>query len=333
MKKLYFLCFLFSSLITVFFQGARISANAESSRKNAAVSSDQYYHIQKHHGLSYLKNDDGTPGQGWYVKFNAGFRSLGSLKDIKLFRKHSFHLVHAGKKGLLKTDEDTENFYFDERGYLADSTGLFKLRGQYYFLKDGMLQTKDTTYKKKTYYMNLNGTVAGYQKGARLYSCTNRKKMSSIAKRDFQTRSYAREIILSTVNTSMSENEKLQACFQWVVKHYSYADVPCNGEKGWTSKSGETMLRNGIGDCRGLAVGFAYLASELGFKETYLCQDSINVFSGSHCWTSVNGRYYDPLFYNSKRPTRYLAVFNGSTPEEYYKKTHCTASQKFKPGD
>ena len=329
MKKL-FLFFLMGSFITLSSQVAGTNAKADS--KQASADSLQYYHIQKKHDRFYLKNENGTPGQGWYVKFNAGYRSLSSLKDIKLFRKHSFRLVHAGKKGRLKLDEDTENFYFDERGYLADSTGLFKLRGHYYFLKDGMLQTKDTTYRKKTYYMNLNGTVAGYQKGTRLFS-TNGKKMSAIAKRDFQTRGYAREIIHSTVNTSMNENEKLQACFQWVVKHYSYAEVPCNGEKGWTSKSGETMLRRGIGDCRGLAVGFAYLASELGFKETYLCQDSKNVFSGSHCWTSVNGKYYDPLFYNSKRPTRYLAVFNGSTPEAYHQKTHCSASQKFKPGD
>ena len=46
----------------------------------------------------------------------------------------------------------------------------------------------------------------------------------------------------------------------------------------------------------------------------------------------INGRYYDPLFYNTKKPQRYMAVFNGSTPEAYAKKTHCHVSQKFRPG-
>lgn len=307
-------------------------AKMQYSIKKGSINST-YFHVQKNKGKLYLKNSAGKTGYGWYIKFKAGLLPLSSLDDLKLYPKNSFSLSYANSKGILKANEHTKNhFYFNKKGYLADSTGLYKIRGHYYFLKDGKLQTKEITYKKKKYYTNINGTVCGFKKGNQYYSPQG-KKLSAIQKRDFQTRIYAREIISGTVKTSMTKNQRLQACFLWVVHHYSYVDIKCHGEKGWTSSLGMTMLKRGIGDCRGLAVGFAYLASEAGFKNTYLCQDSKNIFSGSHCWTSVDGRYYDPLFYNAKRPRRYLPVFNGSTPNEYYKKTHCTASQKFRPGE
>ena len=76
-----------------------------------------------------------------------------------------------------------------------------------------------------------------------------------------------------------------------------------------------------------------FLASELGYKRVVIAQDTSDRFSGTHVWAVVNGKCYDPLFYNTAKPKRYLPVFKGSTQKQYTDKTHCTVNGKFRPGD
>lgn len=291
------------------------------------------YHILEKADRLYMKDKNEKNTSGWFIKVGEDYRRLGSVEDLGIYKRKKFKILFADDNGRIATDKTIrEEFPFNENGVLVQISGLYHIRGNYYFIKNGKLQTQDGKYGKVKYYIRLNGTVYSYKEEGEMYSPAG-DKLSYTSRRDIRARLCARDIITKITKKSMSKKEKLQACFQWVVHNYSYVEVGCRGEKGWTSKSGLLMLQRGIGDCRVLAVGFAYLASELGYEDTYFCQDSKNVFSGSHCWTSVNGKYYDPLFYNSKRPERYMAVFNGSTPEAYREKTHCTASQKFKPGE
>lgn len=185
---------------------------------------------------------------------------------------------------------------------------------------------------KTEYHFNLDGTIAYFTKGEKYYAASG-KRLNDIQKKNVITREHARTIIKKCTKKGMTEKEKLLACFKWIVKNYYYTEYSCDGKKGWTSEAGDAMLVKNNGDCRTLAAGFAFLASELGYEDVYICQDSKNKFSGSHCWTQVDGKCYDPLFYNSRRPKRYMDVFCGSSTKAYYNKTHCTANQKFAPGE
>ena len=289
------------------------------------------YHVLKKKRGRFLVDEKGKSVTGWFIKIHSEYQKLGGIEDLGIYKTRKFKILFAGKNGKIAADTTHGGFTFTGKGYLSSVTGLFQIRKHFYFIKEGCLVAQDTKYKKAKYFVRLDGTVSGIKKGKKMYKPSG-QKMSDIERRDIRARLYAKEIICDITKKTMSKDEKLQTCFQWVVHNYNYVEVECNGEEGWTSRSGITMLQKGIGDCRTLAVGFAYLASELGYDDACLCQDSRNKFSGAHCWTNVDGKYYDPLFYNTKKPEKYLSVFNGSTPEAYLRKTHCSASQTFKPG-
>ncbi len=281
---------------------------------------------------TFLVNEDGRKQTGWYLRSGKTYWKLGKIKDIGLYKRKEFYLIYADAQGRIPQDAEVCGVPFDGEGSAIGAQGIYRIRGKYYLFCQGRLQTTDITQKKVTYYINLDGTLAYYSRRRKCFDPSGKPlntKMSSEA----QTRQQARKVLRVISRKSMTRKQKLETCFQWVVDHYGYDEKRCRGNKGWTSESGYQLLRYGNGDCRVLAAGLAFLASELGFRDVYICQDTPNRFSGSHCWTEVNGKCFDPLFYNSSRPRRGMRVFCGSTPEQYHSKTHCFANQKFKPGD
>lgn len=280
---------------------------------------------------TYLVDKDGEPQSGWFIQSGEDYWKLRSIQDIGLYKKKNFWILYADGEGILPKDTEVCGVVFDSEGSPSETKGIYRIRGKYYLILQGRLQTTDITLKKDKYYINMDGTVAYYSRRGKNFQ-PNGKKMSSQRGSEARTRQQARKVIRVITKKSMTRKQKLEKCFQWVVDHYGYYEKTCNGKKGWTSKSGYQLLRYGSGDCRVLAAGFAFLASELGYQDVEICQDSVGRFSGCHCWAQVNGKCFDPLFYNSNRPRRRMSVFCGSTPEQYRSKTHCIANQKFKPG-
>lgn len=287
--------------------------------------------LEQDEGEVYLLDEEGEEQTGWYLWSGKEYWKLGSIKDIGLYKTKRFRILYADSEGKVPVDSQVCGVPFDAEGVPSEAEGVYRIRGKYYLLRQGRLQTRDIRLKKDKYYINLDGTVAYYSRHGKYFHPSG-KKMDSQKRSEAQTRQQARKVIRVITRKSMTQRQKLETCFQWVVGHYGYYEKNCNGKRGWTSESGYQLLRHGSGDCRVLAAGFAFLASELGYKEVYICQDSANRFSGCHCWTQVNGKCFDPLFYNSNRPRRRMQVFCGSTPEQYRSKTHCVANQKFKPG-
>ncbi len=317
------------SCILIFFVGIFFVEQPATGGK--AQKNTDTYHVAERDEDMYLKNRKGKRMSGWFMKLEDRYKKLGSVTDLGNYKKKKFPVIYADEDGKIAADTQIRDFIFNKKGQLAKLTGSYRIKGKYYFFRNGKLWTSDIKYKKAKYYINLDGTVHAYLKKGKFYSPSG-KKLKKYQIRHLHTTLYAREIIKQITTPDMTKKEKLQKCFKWVVKNYSYVETVCDGKKGWTAKSGAYMLKRGIGDCRALAMGFVYLADGIGYKNSYLCQDCKNRFSGSHCWAMINGRYYDPLFYNTKKPQRYMAVFNGSTPEAYAKKTHCHVSQKFRPG-
>lgn len=280
---------------------------------------------------TYLVDEDGEPQSGWFIRSGEDYWKLGSIQDIGLYKNKRFWVLYANQKGKIPKDSEICGVPFDSEGSPSEAQGIYRIRGKYYLILQGRLQTTDITWKKDKYYINLDGTVAYYSQRSKYFQPSG-KKMGSLKSTEARTRQQARKVIRVITKKSMTQKQKLETCFQWVVDHYGYYEKTCNGKKGWTSESGYQLLRYGSGDCRVLAAGFAFLASELGYRDVTICQDSVDRFSGCHCWAQVDGKCFDPLFYNSNRPHRRMAVFCGSTPEQYRSKTHCIANQKFRPG-
>lgn len=303
-----------------------------SGRTCQAAETGQSLFLEQEEEDLLLVDEDGEEQAGWHLRSGKTYWKLGQIKDIGLYKHKKFQLVYADTQGRIPQDSEVCGVPFDAEGSTAEARGIYRIRGKYYLLYRGKLQTTDITRKKTTYYINLDGSVAYYSRHGKAFYPSG-KRMNAKMRSEAQTRQQARKVLRIISRKSMTRKQKLEKSFQWVVDHYGYDEKRCRGNQGWTSESGYQLLRYGYGDCRVLAAGFAFLASELGFEEVYICQDSVNRFSGSHCWTEVDGKCFDPLFYNSPRPRRGMRVFCGSTPEQYHSKTHCTANQKFKPGD
>lgn len=304
---------------------------AKGSRKNNFLLAARRLFLEQTEEETYLVDGDGEPQSGWFLRSGEDYWKLGSIQDIGLYKNKKFWIIYANGKGKIPKDSEVCGVPFDSEGTPSETKGIYRIRGKYYLILQGRLQTTDITLKKDKYYINLDGTVAYYSQRGKYFQPSG-KKMNSLGSSEAHTRQQARKVIRVITKKSMTRKQKLETCFQWVVEHYGYYEKTCNGKKGWTSESAYQLLRHGSGDCRVLAAGFAFLASELGYQNVAICQDSVDRFSGCHCWAQVNGKCFDPLFYNSNRPRRRMGVFCGSTPEQYRNKTHCIANQKFRPG-
>lgn len=310
--------------------GGKTSVNSQKSKKES-LPEGQILTLEQDEEETYLLDEDGEPQTGWYIRSGENYWKLGSIPDIGLYKNKKFHVIYADPEGKIPINAEICGVPFDAEGLPSEAKGIYRIKGKYYFIHQGRLQVTDITLQKIRYYINIDGTVAYYKQRGKCFQPSG-KKMNAAKSSEAKTRQQARKVIRVITRKSMTRKQKLEKCFQWVVDHYGYYEKTCDGKKGWTAESGYHLLRYGSGDCRVLAAGFAFLASELGYKEVYICQDTANRFSGCHCWAQVDGKCFDPLFYNSPRPRRGMRVFCGSTPEQYRSKTHCIANQKFRPG-
>lgn len=329
MKKSIWTITLLSLTALCGFSGGKCRANASS----VAHDGEKYQIIRnKEDGKRYLIDNKKKTVSGWHMRIGKKYYRLGKINDVGFYKTKQVKLIFTKKSGKFAKNECIRTIDFDSSGLTTTTKGMKKIGHNYYFISHGYLQTSDITYKGVKYYINLNGTVACYRTKGVVYSPSG-KKLTKPQRKEVLARSHARTIIRECTNKSMTQSKKMDKCFMWVVKNYSYTERRCKGQKGWSSISADALYRFQSGDCRTLSTGFAFLASELGYRKVKIAQDCGGRFSGTHVWALVNNRCYDPLFYNTAKPKRYLPVFKGSTPAAYAAKTHCHASQTFKPGD
>lgn len=302
-----------------------------SSPTTSAKQAAEHYKIESKDGKLRLTDAKNKPVNGWFIKIGKKFYPLGELHDAGFYETSKVQLIYAKRSGYLPANATVKKIKFDEKGYPV-STGLFRIHGKYYFLQEGHIQTEDITYKEKKYVINLQSEVTHYTKKKNSYTPAG-KKLSEPEQKNAKARSLARIIIKLCTKKSMSQEKKLEKCYDWIIEHRLHCMRTCDGKKGWTSEAAIDMFRTNSGDCRTYAAGFAFLASELGYKRVYLHQNHIDQFSDTHCWTSVNGRYYDPYYYKVRKPKKYKNAYNGSTPKQFAYELKCYSRQKFKPGE
>ncbi len=134
----------------------------------------------------------------------------------------------------------------------------------------------------------------------------------------------AKQIVDSICDPGDSLATKQEKCYQYVAKFpYLLKDYPVGNFIGnWNCLDAHyaNNILNGYGDqdalgaeCVGEAAALAYLYAELNFGDVYL------YISPIHGWVYAGGRYWDPLFVESKGRKYYNASSYEAAPTYSYK--------------
>lgn len=188
--------------------------------------------------------------------------------------------------------------YYRDGKYLK---GYQKIGNNYYlFNKKGTQQKKDYKYHGVLYYIDTKGRVQAYKKGKSYYKVTG-KRISKNKAEVFRAEHNAEVIVARITNKRMSRSQKLLACFKWVIRkpYHTWRRFDQSG-RVWYAVYANDHFERGRGNCHADAAAFAYLAKELGYKNVYVCEDTVRTNNSAHGWCEINGLVYDPLFAEAK---------------------------------
>lgn len=221
------------------------------------------------------------------------------------------------------------SYHFDANGFMQ--TGLQKIgKKTYYFGGDGlMVANAFANIGGSIYYFGADGAmvkntiVQGYQIGpdgkviiptapatqnniaASVQNNVTPPVVGSAGGRDAIAAS-VNQIIATVTNASMTQDQKLAACYNYVMASTSYQrshEVP-SGD--WTVPYAMQVYTTGTGNCYKYAAAFAYLAKALGY-ETKVITGEVHAARGGttpHSWVEIfiNGGWYvfDPELQDAK---------------------------------
>lgn len=117
-----------------------------------------------------------------------------------------------------------------------------------------------------------------------------------------QLKLLTRSIVSQITNDSMTQSQKLYACWNYVVSgRIRYVGkYPNLNQAGWQRSMALNVLQTGYGNCYGFACAFSALAYEVGYSPKLVCGRVTGRRDGAadgltrHCWVLINGAYYDP---------------------------------------
>lgn len=264
---------------------------------------------------------------------NSGYlmRNKWVIKGSKVYRTNAKGVIQ--KNTLMKINGN--EYFFDSKGVryqnkwktFKDGKAYFTAKGcrafgevkigktLYFFNSKGYLVTGKTTATSgdMTYYLDGNGVVEMKKKqtgSAYLYYNPSGSVMSNVQVDEYMTLVTARRIAAENTNASMSDEEKLLACFKWVAVKYYRDRRRFSNFEGWPTVYANDIYTYGNGDCHSFASAFAYLAKALGYKNIYVCTDAPGNHGEGHSWCEINGKVYDPLFADGRKD--YVTYYAGS---------------------
>lgn len=251
--------------------------------------------------------------KGWYT-YGTKKRYYRNGQYLTGMHKINGDVYYFSSKGYMKTGWIThknKKYYFGSNG--KRYSGVKKINKKYYYFSDkGVLRTKTVKVGNYTYYCKENGILEAWKKGSTLYYASG-KKMNSTKAYEYETLQRAKNIVAQITNSGMSRSEKLQTCFDWVIKHYYDTRRIFYNQKAWPALyANDYFIPSGGGDCFSDACSFAYLAKALGYNNIYVCVDTTVLDGSGHCWAEIGGLVYDPLFAEAKNYYGYYGVTYGS---------------------
>lgn len=205
-------------------------------------------------------------------------------------------------------------YHLDRNGYVQ--VGLTEVDGKFYFLHPGgvvvagWLQIGDGIY-----YFQADGSMA-------INTVVDGFVLGSDGRLTGETQSALQQqvnaIIAAVTTADMTAEQKLRACYQYVMDSSKYkrdTEVP-SGD--WTGRYAQEILSTGKGNCYRYACGFAYLAKGLGYEARVVTGTVRSLKGGQtpHGWAEVyiNDGWY--VFDAVMEDSRHVDMF-GRTYEDY----------------
>ncbi len=254
---------------------------------------------------------------GWVKKNGNVFYFLKGKKvsGLKKINGQKYYFEESGKrKGRMVTGWRTigsRRYFFATGGKVGKKlghmiTGWKKIDGKRYYLipsgsAAGQAATGWMKIQEKWYYFDQKGAL-----DTRMKVDNNRNGDSTGSAKD-KTERRAQIIVAKITTASMTKEQKLWACFQYVMKYPGRRPrTPHYYGNDWPVVYANDMFIDGSGNCFSYAAAFAFLARACGYTNVYACNDS------GHGWTEIDGKIYDPEEYrNTSRKyygTSYSAV-------------------------
>jgi len=182
-------------------------------------------------------------------------------------------------------------YHFDENGYLQ--LGMTNVGDEtYYLYYTGMMATGWLTQGADLYFFNPDGTMAkdtvinGYRFGSD-------GRLEGIDEQAQEEKSELEQVVdnilASIITPDMTEDQKIAACYQYMVDASSYKRTYETPSGDWTGQFAMEILITGKGNCYRYAAGFAYLLKGLGY-DTKVITGEIGSRRGGmapHGWTEV----------------------------------------------
>ncbi len=225
----------------------------------------------------------------------------GNRQERKFF-KVGKNVYYANKKGEIQKGWKTLNkkkFYFDQKGRACP--GLKKINGKtYYFSWRGevrkgwqIVDGKKRYFHSKTGVMLKNRVIDGIRLDEEgNVVLTKKEKLLELCK----------QILSEITETSMTRNQKIQACYQYMASRGSFYYATWRNfgwYEDWHVDYAYEMLTGRGGNCYNFACAFAYLCKAAGCDVQIVrgrihgSRDGAADGFTRHCWTIIDGLHYD----------------------------------------
>lgn len=255
----------------------------------------------KDHKITTKKISKLKKNKTYYVRI----RTYKEVDGKKYYSAWSSVKTRVTGTGKLKTSGN-KKYYVYQDGTKAKHTFITIGKKTYYFDKTGTMVTGWKKIKDEYYYFD---RTTGVQKtdcrvdGIKLKK-NGKAKASSDDVAKIKTMIRARKIYLEITDANDTKSEKLQKCFDWVIKnpYYRHRILAVARESStWMVTYANDVFVRGSGCCVSEACAFAFLANECGYT-AYVCDDT------AHAWAEIDGKVYDTLFAEAKDYDKYFGT-------------------------
>lgn len=186
------------------------------------------------------------------------------------------------------------------RRYHVDAAGNIQIGLQniggdtYYFMETGVMGTGWITIGNDIYYFNEEGKM---QKNTSVNGCVlgadgRLQKAGTPGEATLQAQA-VESILAAIIKPGMSDEQKLKACYNYMINASSYKRTYETPTGDWTGAYALDILTSGQGNCYRYAAGLAHLIKGLGY-DARVATGQIAARRGGltpHAWTEVRIGY------------------------------------------
>lgn len=179
-------------------------------------------------------------------------------------------------------------------------TNLVKYNGKWYYVKNGKIDWSVRTLAQVNgkgiwYYVNNAQIDWNYTGFYKFYSTEYFIHNGVLNWTEDTVVKYAKSIFDKVTNSSMTKEQKLRACFNYVADPANFTGkgkrIPYYKGNDWPIVYANDMRTDGGSTCHGFSALFGYLAGMCGYNNVHWCEHDW------HAWVDIDGRIYDPIFW------------------------------------